>query len=364
MTKPESEEHIKVGITQGDINGIGYEVIIKTLANPHILELCTPIVYGSSRVASYHRKTLDVPNFNINLVRNAESAVNKRANIINVYDKEVKIDLGLSTEVAGQLSLLSLKAAVEDLKNKHIDVLVTAPINKKNIQSQDFRFAGHTEYLAEQFGVKDHLMLMVSKAIRIGVITGHVPLKDIPSLLNIDLILSKIRVLNKSLYKDFGIKRPLIAVLGLNPHSGDGGLFGTEEQDIIIPAIKKTKEEGIFVFGPYSADGFFGSSSFTHFDAVLAMYHDQGLIPFKTLAFESGVNYTAGLPVIRTSPVHGTAYEIAGKNQASADSFREALYLAIDMFRNRKMYKELTSNPIKFTVHDEEKPGSEPKLVL
>ncbi len=364
MIKPESEERIKVGITQGDINGIGYEVIIKTLANPHILELCTPVIYGSSKVASYHKKTLDVPDFNLNLVRNAESAIHKRSNIINVYDKEVKIDLGISTEIAGQLSFLSLKAAVEDLKNKHIDVLVTAPINKKNIQSQDFRFAGHTEYLAEKFEVKDYLMLMVSSAIRIGIITGHVPLKDIPSLLNIDLILSKIRILNKSLLQDFGIKRARIAVLGLNPHSGDGGMFGTEEQDIIIPAINKTKEEGIFVFGPYSADGFFGSSSFTHFDAVLAMYHDQGLIPFKTLAFESGVNYTAGLPIIRTSPVHGTAYEIAGKNQASANSFKEALYLAIDMFRNRKMYKELTSNPIKFTVHDEEKPGSEPKLVL
>ncbi|MFA5783027.1 MAG: 4-hydroxythreonine-4-phosphate dehydrogenase PdxA, partial [Bacteroidales bacterium] len=258
----------------------------------------------------------------------------------------------------------SLKAAVEDLKNKHIDVLVTAPINKKNIQSQDFHFAGHTEYLAEKFGVKDYLMLMVSSATRIGIITGHVPLKDIPSLLNIDLVLNKIRILNKSLLQDFGIKRARIAVLGLNPHSSDGGMFGTEEQDIIIPAINKAKEEGIFVFGPYSADGFFGSSSFTHFDAVLAMYHDQGLIPFKTLAFESGVNYTAGLPIIRTSPVHGTAYEIAGKNQASADSFKEALYLAVDMFRKRKMYKELTSNPIKFTVHDEEKPGSEPKLVL
>jgi 4-hydroxythreonine-4-phosphate dehydrogenase len=365
MTKPEIiEEIIKVGITQGDINGIGYEVIIKTLSNPRILELCTPIVYGSSKVASYHRKTLDVPEFNLNLVRSAEFAVQKRANIINVYEKEVKIDLGLSTETAGQLSLLSLDAAVEDLKHNHIDVLVTAPINKKNIQSSTFKFPGHTEYLANKFGTNDYLMLMVSNNIRVGVVTGHIPLKDISSSINSNLILSKIKILNESLTKDFGIRRPRIAVLGLNPHSGDGGVLGTEEQEIIIPAINKAKEENIFAFGPYAADGFFGSSAFTHFDAILAMYHDQGLIPFKTLTFESGVNFTAGLPIIRTSPAHGTAYELAGKNQASPDSFREALYLALDIYRNRKQHISLTSNPLKFTIHDEEKPGSEPKLVL
>ena len=364
MIKPEIENIIKVGITQGDINGIGYEVIIKTLSNPRILELCTPIVYGSSKVASYHRKTLDVPEFNLNLVRSAEFAVPKRANIINVYEKEVKIDLGISTETAGQLSLLSLEAAAEDLKNKHIDVLVTAPINKKNVQSQNFKFPGHTEYLANKYNVNDYLMLMVSDNIRVGVVTGHIPLKDISSNINVNIILSKLRILNESLTKDFGIRKPRIAVLGLNPHSGDGGVLGTEEQEIIIPALNKAKEENIFAFGPFAADGFFGSSSFTHFDAILAMYHDQGLIPFKTLSFDSGVNYTAGLPFIRTSPAHGTAYELAGKNQASSDSFREALYLALDIYRNRKMHEQLTANPLKLTIHDEERPGSEPKLVL
>jgi 4-hydroxythreonine-4-phosphate dehydrogenase len=364
MIKAETTEHIKVGITQGDINGIGYEIIIKTLANPRILEICTPIVYGSSKVASYHRKTLDVPEFNLNLVRGAENAVNKRANIINVFDKEVKIDMGTSTEIAGQLSLLALDAAVNDLKHNRIDVLVTAPINKKNIQSPGFKFPGHTEYLATKFEAKDHMMLMVSENLRIGVVTGHVSVKDVPALITEDLILRKLRILNESMNKDFSIRRPRIAVLGLNPHAGDNGVLGMEEQNIIIPALNKAKEEGIFAFGPFAADGFFGSSSFTHFDAVLAMYHDQGLVPFKTIASGSGVNYTAGLSIIRTSPAHGTAYELAGKNESSADSFREALYLAVDIFRNRKMHNKLTANPLKFSVKEEERPGSEPKLIL
>ena len=359
-----TDERIKLGITQGDINGIGYEVIIKTISNAHILELCTPIVYGSSKVASYHRKTLDLPEFNFNLVRNAESAVHRRANIINVFDKEVKIDLGLSTSTAGQLSLLSIDAAIADLKNNNIHALVTAPINKKNIQSETFRFPGHTEYLGEKFGVKDSLMIMVSNTLRLGIITGHVALKDVSSLLSVDLILRKIRLFNDSLQKDFSLKRPRIALLGLNPHTGEEGLIGHEENEIIIPAIAKAKEEGIFTFGPYAADGFFGSSEFSHFDGILAMYHDQGLIPFKSLSFGSGVNFTAGLPIIRTSPAHGTAYDLAGKNQASADSFKQALYLAVDLYRMRKMNKDLSSNPLKFTVHDEERPGSEPKLEL
>ncbi len=364
MAKPEIEERIKLGITHGDINGISYEVIIKTLSNPRILEICTPIIYGSSKVASYHKKTLDIQDFNLNLVKNAELAIHKRTNIINVTDKEVKIDLGQSTEVAGQLALQALQAAVEDLKNKHIQVLVTAPINKKNIQSQNFSFPGHTEYLAKAFDAPDHLMLMVSNNIRVGVITGHVPLKDVSSLITEKIILSKLNVLNTSLTRDFGINRPRIAILGLNPHCGDKGVTGTEDNEIIIPAINKAKEKGILAFGPYSADGFFGSSSFTHFDAILAMYHDQGLIPFKCLAFDSGVNFTAGLSIIRTSPAHGTAYAIAGKNEASPESFREAIYMALDIYRNRKNYKETSSNPLKMTVHDEERPGSEPKIIM
>lgn len=364
MAKPEQDERYKIGISQGDINGIGYEVIIKTLANPRVLEMCTPVVYGSSKVASYHRKTLDIPDFNLNLVKNAEAAILRRSNIVNVYDKEVKIDLGISTEIAGQLSLFSLEAAVEDLKHKHIDALVTAPINKKNIQSQNFRFPGHTEYLAEKFETKDFLMLMVSNNVRVGVVTGHIPLKDVPIVLTEELIYSKIKILHESLLKDFGIRRGRIAVFGLNPHAGDNGVLGNEETNIIITAIKKAKDEGIFAFGPYSADGFFGSSSFTKFDAVLAMYHDQGLIPFKTLTFGTGVNYTAGLPIVRTSPAHGTAYELAGKNQSSPESFREALYLAVDICRNRRTYNRLTVNPLKISVQDEERPGSEPKLVM
>lgn len=364
MAKQEQDERIKIGISQGDINGIGYEVIIKTLAHQRVLEICTPIVYGSSKVASYHRKTLDLQEFNLNLVKNAESAVSRRANIVNIYDKEVKIDLGISTEIAGQLSLLSLEAAVEDLKHNNIDALVTAPINKKNIQSPNFRFPGHTEYLAEKFGTKDFLMLMVSNNVRVAVVTGHVPLKEVSGMLTEELIFSKIKILNESLLKDFGIRRARIAVFGMNPHAGDNGVLGNEENTIIIPAIKKAKEEGIFAFGPFSADGFFGSSSFTKYDAVLAMYHDQGLIPFKTLTFDTGVNYTAGLPIVRTSPAHGTAYELAGKNQASPESFREALFLAVDICKNRRMHKQLTANPLKISVQDEERPGSEPKLVI
>ncbi|NTW31375.1 MAG: 4-hydroxythreonine-4-phosphate dehydrogenase PdxA [Bacteroidetes bacterium] len=364
MNKPDTDERIKIGITQGDINGIGYEVIIKTLANPRILELCTPIVYGSSKVASYHRKTLDVPEFNLNLIKNAKMAVHKRANVINIIEEEVKIDIGTSTSIAGQLSLLSIKAALEDLKNNNIQALITAPINKKNIQSDKFNFPGHTEYIAEKFGTKDYLMLMVSNNLRVGVVTGHIPLKDVPSTITQELVLSKLRILNESLDKDFGIKRGHIAILGLNPHCGDDGVIGTEEQDFIIPAINKAKEEGIFAFGPYSADGFFGSGNFSKFDGILSMYHDQGLAPFKTLTFHNGVNYTAGLPIIRTSPAHGTAYELAGKNMSSPDSFREALYLALDICRNRKMHKNLTANPLKHIVQDEEKHGSEPKLTL
>jgi 4-hydroxythreonine-4-phosphate dehydrogenase len=364
MIKNETEENIKVGITQGDINGIGYEIIIKTLANPHILETCTPVVYGSSKVASYHKKTLDFPDFNFNLVKNADQAIAKRPNIVNVIDKEIKIDIGESTEVGGQLSLMALEAAVHDLKHNMINILVTAPINKKNIQSPGFTFPGHTEYLAQKFEAKDVLMLMVSDLLRIGVITGHIPLSEVSEAVTQDLILHKVRLFSQSLKRDFGIRQPRIAILGLNPHSGDNGVIGDEETKTIIPAIQKAKEENMLVFGPYPADGFFGSGNFTKFDGILAMYHDQGLIPFKTITFENGVNFTAGLPIVRTSPAHGTAFDIAGKNIASPESFKEALYLAIEIYKNRKMYDELTSNPLKITKHEEEKPGSEPKLIL
>ena len=349
-----NENLIKVGITHGDINGIGYEIIIKTFAASYLLELCIPVVYGDSKVASYHKKAVDLKDFTFNLVKNAEQTKEKRVNIINVYDDEVKIELGTSTEIAGKLALLSLEQAVEDLKKHYIDVLVTAPINKNNIQSPQFKFPGHTEYLAQKFGKKDYLMLMVADTLKIGTVTGHIPLKEVSDSLTKDLILSKIQILNRSLIEDFGIRKPKIAVLGLNPHAGDCGLLGKEEQDIIVPAINSAFENNMLVFGPFPADGFFGSSEYKKYDGIIAMYHDQGLIPFKTLAFDAGVNFTAGLPIIRTSPAHGTAYDIAGKDIASPDSFKEAVLLALEIYKNRKEYKKINANPLKFSNLEDE----------
>ena len=336
-----------VGITHGDINSISYEIIIKTFVDNRLFEMMTPVVYGSSKVASYHRKTLNISDFTFNLIKKADAANPKRANIVNINDQEVKIDLGKSTQVAGELALQSLEAAIDDLKKNQIDVLVTSPINKKNIQSKNFHFPGHTESLANKFGATDYLMLMVSNSIRIGVITGHIPLREVFEQLNEDLILRKMKILQQSLIKDFAIQSPRIAILGRNPHAGDNDLLGKEESQIIIPAIEKAKEAGIRAFGPFPADGFFGSSTFTQFDGILAMYHDQGMLPFKTLSFESGVNFTAGLPIIRTSPSHGTAYEIAGKDVASPNSFRAAIYLACDIYNNRREFEQLTANPLK-----------------
>jgi len=341
-----SEEKVRVGITQGDINGIGYEVIVKTLMDPRINEFCIPIIYGSPKVAAYHRKALNVENFSFNQIKDVNEINPKRSNIINCMDENVRVELGKSTEYGGQGSLLALKTAISDIKAGRIDVLVTAPINKQNIQGQNFHFPGHTEYLADSFQIKDVLMLMVSEVMKVGVVTGHVPISQVPSLVTKEAILSKLRILNKTLIEDFAVRRPKIAVLGLNPHAGDQGVMGQEEQLVIIPAINEANNEGIAAMGPYPADGFFGSENFAKFDAILAMFHDQGLVPFKTLNFDSGVNYTAGLPVIRTSPGHGTAYELAGKGEASPNSFRQALYLAVDLFKNRKSHKVLTSNPL------------------
>jgi 4-hydroxythreonine-4-phosphate dehydrogenase len=351
---PENDTKPVVGITHGDINSISYEIIIKSFVDNRIFELLTPVVYGSSKIASYHRKTLNVSDFSFNLIKRADTANPKRANIININDLEIKIDLGKSTSIAGELALQALEAATEDLKKNFIDVLVTAPINKKNIQSKDFHFPGHTEYLADKFGATDYLMLMVSNSLRIGVITGHIPLREVFNQLTEELILKKVKILNQSLIQDFGIRNPRIALLGLNPHASDEGLLGQEESTIIKPAIEKANEQGMRVFGPFPADGFFGSSTFSQFDGILAMYHDQGMLPFKSLAFESGVNFTAGLPIIRTSPAHGTAYEIAGKDVASPDSFRAALYLACDIFNNRREYKIMTENPLQAAKQEAE----------
>jgi|SRR3954469_5325524 len=342
-----SEEKIIVGISQGDINGIGLEVIIKTFLEPQMLELCTPVVFGSAKTAMYHRKILNIEDFSFNQIKELSEINYKRANIINVYEEEVNIELGKQTEAGGKYAFKSLEAASVALFQGKIDVLVTAPINKENIQSPEFKFAGHTEYLDEKFGDGNSLMFLVSDELRVAVVTGHIPVTQVAAALTTEKILKKIQVLNKSLIQDFEIRKPKIAVLGLNPHAGDNGVIGNEEQQIIIPAINKAKEEGALVYGPYPADGFFGNGSYKKFDAVLAMYHDQGLIPFKTISFNSGVNFTAGLPVVRTSPDHGTAYDIAGKNVASEESFRKAIYTAIDIYKTRKQYGEITANPLK-----------------
>lgn len=339
---------IKVGITQGDINGIGYEVILKTLVDARICEFCVPIVYGSSKAAAFHRKALNMEHFSLNAINHVSEANQKRPNIINCGDDEVKVELAKSTGEAGKAAFLALERATSDLRDGLIDVLVTAPINKKNIQSEKFHFPGHTEYLQDKFANGEKgLMLMVSDVLKVAVATGHVPVKQIAFHLNQEKLVTKLQDLNKTLIEDFGVVRPRIAVLGLNPHAGDNGVLGTEEEEIIIPAIKKANEMGITCFGPYPADGFFGAGSFKSFDAVLAMYHDQGLTPFKCIAMESGVNYTANLPIIRTSPAHGTAYDKVGIGSASEESFRNALYLACDVFNCRKRYAELVKNRLK-----------------
>ncbi len=346
----ENEGKIKVGISIGDLNGIGLEVIIKTFLDNRMLLTCTPIIYGSSKVLSFHRKILGIPEFNTHLIRSADAAIPKKVNVINCWEEEVQMDLGKASDISAQYAFKSLEAATIDLHTGKIDALVTAPIDKHTMQNAGFKFPGHTEYLAEKLHAQNYLMFMVSDTMRIGMVTGHIPIKDVPAHLSTDAILQKIKIMNESLIKDFGIRKPKIAVLGLNPHAGDNGTLGVEDKEIIVPAVKKAMESGMVVFGPYSADGFFGSSTFKQFDGVIAMYHDQGLIPFKALAFTTGVNYTAGLPAIRTSPDHGTAYDIAGKNIASEESFREAVYLACDTFIKRKEYQQLTSNPLKISV--------------
>ncbi|HEX2920376.1 MAG TPA: 4-hydroxythreonine-4-phosphate dehydrogenase PdxA [Bacteroidales bacterium] len=338
------------GISQGDINGIGYEVIMKALSDPMINDILTTVVYGSPKVAAYHRKALNINNFNFNNIRNVDEAHPKKANIINCLDDNIRVELGKSTQIGGESAFISLEKAVEDLLKGKIDALVTAPIDKHNIQSKDFQFKGHTDYLKFKAGIEEVLMFMISDTLKIGVATDHVPLKMVPGLITGELLMRKMKLMNQSLKVDFGIRKPRIAVLGLNPHAGDNSLLGSEEAEIIAPAIQQAQKEGILAFGPFPADGFFGAGSFAKFDGILAMYHDQGLAPFKALAFDSGVNFTAGLPFIRTSPVHGTAFEIAGKGEASESSFRQAMYLACDIYRNRKMYAEISKNPLKHQV--------------
>lgn len=346
---------IKIGISIGDINGIGIEVLLKTLIDNRILEHFTPIVYGSSKATSFHRKLLNIQDFSFNLINTPEQANPKRANLINCWQEEVKIELGQSTELAGKYAFLALEKACDDLINKKIQALVTLPINKYNVQQAGFQFPGHTEYLEKKTETNDSLMLMISETLKVGVVTGHIPLKDVAHAITQEKILHKLHLLNETLKKDFFIQKPRIAVLGLNPHAGDQGVIGKEEEQTIIPAIEKAKAKSIFVFGPYSADGFFGNNTYQKFDAVLAMFHDQGLIPFKSLSMEQGVNFTAGLPIIRTSPAHGTGYDIVGKNQASTSSFRQALYLAADIYHHRQEYEEISANPLKINKLSKER---------
>ncbi len=357
------ERKIKVGITHGDINGIGYEVILKAFADPVMLELCTPVIYGSPKVAAYHRKAMDIQT-NFSIVPSAAEAQDGRVNIVNCTADELKVELTRPSAEAGKAALDALERAFQEYQEGYFDVLVTAPINKHNIQNEQFHFPGHTEYLEQCFGGpgKKALMILMKDNLRIALVTGHIPLAQVASKITVEDIVSKLRIFNHSLKQDFGIVRPRIAVLSLNPHAGDSGLLGKEEEEIIIPAIREAEKRGVMSFGPYPADGFFGSQMYDKFDGVLAMYHDQGLAPFKTMAMDDGVNYTAGLSVIRTSPAHGTAYDIAGQNVASEESFRQALYAALDIYRNRTRYREATANPLRKQYFD--KGGDNEKLDL
>jgi len=340
-------DKIVVGITQGDTNGVGYEVIIKALSDARVLEMCIPIVYGSSRFFGIYKKQIpETDQLATNIINSAEEARPKRINIINAVPDNLAIETGQPTEDAAKAALLSLKAATEDAKRGAIDAIVTAPFNKHTVASIGFGFPGHTEYLINEFGMKDGLMFLCSDTLKVGVVTNHLPLSKVSQALTKDLLLSKIRLMNESLKKDFGIERPKIALLGLNPHCGDGGSLGTEEIDTIIPAIEAANAENILAFGPYSPDGFFGAGLKNKFDGVLAMYHDQGLIPFKALAFDSGVNYTAGLPIVRTSPDHGTGYDIAGRNAAHAGPMLAAIFSAIDYSNSRRNFSALHANPM------------------
>lgn len=343
-----------VGITQGDGNGIGYEVMIKALADERMLDLCTPVIYGSSKIFGFYKKQIhDIEQINTNVISSAKDVHQKRVNIVNCLPDNVFVEPGQPTSESAKSAMTSLERAVQDIKDGYIDVLVTAPINKRAMSGEGFGYTGHTEYLEKEFGVDEVAMIMVCDKLKVGVVTGHIPLKDVCASITSEKILSKIRLMKKTLQRDFGIDAPKIAVLGLNPHCGDGGLLGDEEQKIILPAVKAANEEGIMAFGPYSPDGFFGCN-YTKFDAVLAMYHDQGLAPFKALAFEEGVNYTAGLPIIRTSPDHGTAYEMAGRDMADPRSMKAAIYTAIDIFNRRADYDELVANRMTIKMPDTE----------
>lgn len=339
---------VKVGITHGDCNGVGYEVLLKTFSDNRLTEIFNPIIYGSTKVASYHRKALNYKAIPFNIISTADEAKEGDINLINVVKDDVKVEIGIPNQSSGEASYVALEAAVADLQSNKIDVIVTLPINKDSIQGQNFNFPGHTEYLENRIG-NNHkaLMILASEQLRVALVTTHMPISQLAGSISTELIVEKIKTLNNSLKRDFFIDNPRIAVLSLNPHAGENGLLGKEEQEIIEPAIKKCIDHNILCAGPFAADGFFGSERYKDFDAVLAMYHDQGLIPFKTISMGSGVNFTAGLPFVRTSPAHGTAYDIAGKDEASEESFRQSLYMAVDIHRNRIAYDEARKDPLR-----------------
>lgn len=339
---------LRVGITHGDINGIGYEVILKALEDERILELCIPVVYGSAKIASDYRKKLGLSDVTLRQIDSAAEAVDDINYIVNVIPEDVRPEPGVPSSQAGQAALAALERAVADLKKGDIDVLVTAPINKANIQSDTFTFPGHTEYLEAASGEPGSkaLMILCNDKMRVALVTTHLPLSKIPEAITKEEVLAKLEAFSRSLQRDFGVHAPRIAVLSLNPHAGEGGLLGDEEITSISPAIAEARERGVLAFGPYAADGFFGAGRFVKFDGILAMYHDQGLAPFKAMGMESGINFTAGLPFVRTSPDHGTGYDIAGSGEASEESLRASIYAAIDIWRNRVRHEEATRSPL------------------
>ena len=352
------EKKIRVAITQGDTNGVGYEVILKVFEDPAILELCTPIIYGSPKIAGYHKQALNLET-NFAIIKKAEEARDGRVNLLRCHDDDTKVELGQPSAEAGQAALCALDRAMTDYRSGLYDVLVTAPINKATIQSPGFKFPGHTEYIETCVGDgQKALMILMNDVLRVALVTTHLPIKDIAKAISKEAIIEKATIFHQSLRRDFRISCPRIAVLSLNPHAGDDGLLGAEEKEIITPAIEQLAENGIQAFGPYAADGFFGSGNFNYFDGVLAMYHDQGLTPFKTIALDNGVNFTAGLPIVRTSPDHGTAYDIAGQGKADENSLRQAIYTAIDIWRNRQNYDEPLQNPLPKLFHEKREDGN------
>lgn len=338
-------QKVKLGISIGDLNGIGGEIIVKTFEDSRMLDFCTPVIFASVKTMSFLKKHFNL-SLNFQGIDKPSEAIEGKINVINVWKENVNINFGIEDPESGKYAFKSLQAAVKALKEDDIDVLVTAPINKNTIQSEDFKFPGHTDYLAQELDGKS-LMLMITDNLRVGLLTDHVPLKDIARFITSEVIENKIATIQKTLQQDFRISKPKIAVLGINPHSGDNGLIGQEDETILKPTLQKLRDKGLLVFGPYAADSFFGTKNHENFDAVIASYHDQGLIPFKTLSFGEGVNFTAGLKKIRTSPDHGTAFEIAGKDSANINSFKEAVFKAIDIYETRKEYKKLTKNPLK-----------------